>query len=109
MPKPKATLLIEPVAEVREGLLRRYAGQYERIAHAQAPLLLRRQSRGRDNSNDDQDGEGALEEEIAKLIRTFEREPVQKLVSGGGGGQEKGDKRNCTVCRSPEAKSRCSR
>ncbi len=58
--------------------------------------------------------DSVLEAEIAKLVRTFESEEVQRLVKGvtpGRQDQQDGNAKStcCVVCRLPDAKNRCSR
>ena len=40
VPKAKSVLLIESVAEIREGLLGKYLGRFDSIAREQAKLYL---------------------------------------------------------------------
>lgn len=77
----------------------RYSGQYDKIAGDQAPIYL-------------EHNEDVFQDEISKLIQTFDREPVQQFLVGKrtkeGGGGEGTDKTCCVVCRQPAAKNRCS-
>merc|ERR1712117_441302 len=67
-PTKSSGLFIEAVAEIREGLIKRYSKEYDSIAKRQAPIYL--------GHNED-----VFQDEMSKLIATFDKEPVQAFLS----------------------------
>ncbi len=91
----------------------RYRGGYDKVARDQLSSLLHQNEADIFNSEVNT-SDSVLEAEIAKLVRTFESEEVQRLVKGvtpGRHDQKDGNAKStcCVVCRLPDAKNRCSR
>ena len=73
----------------------RYSDEYDSIAKRQAPIYL--------GHNKD-----VFQDEMSKLIATFEKEPVQAFLSDKRQSANLigGDRTCCVVCRKPNAKNR---
>lgn len=72
----------------------RYTSKFDDIAEAQSFIFLTNQSE-------------EFDEEMAKLMQTFERESVQKLLDRGT--TTTNSSKACSLCGKPEARNRCSR
>lgn len=93
VPSAKPGLLIETIAEIKEGLMSRYRDKFDEIARDQSHIFLK-------------NNQELFDEEITKLIHTFENTSVQKLLRDDS---TPPDKKACVVCQSTPAKNRCSR
>ena len=73
----------------------RYSKEYDSIAKRQAPIYL--------GHNED-----VFQEEMSKLIATFDKEPVQAFLSDKrqSASLVGADRTCCVVCRRPNAKNR---
>jgi len=97
-PSKPSGLFIEAFAEIRDGLVKSYSKEYDSIAKRQAPIYL--------GHNKD-----VFQDEMSKLIATFDKEPVQAFLSDKmqQASLIGADRTCCVVCRQPNAKNRCSR